>query len=155
MLLALQLCGLLGSKNVTGATNLIDTAGQAATRYFCSLLTDSGFGKGSRPISCYTSAEPHSPCRRVSAQAQMTKEQLSRSGEVMYSLREKFMALTVMLFSRFSDCFSSRGPVCCELQRTWTILLENQKMAGKWDKRKRDLLLHLSISQRERKIKLN
>lgn len=39
MLLALQLCGLLGSKNMTGATNLIDTACQAATRYFCSLLT--------------------------------------------------------------------------------------------------------------------
>lgn len=63
MLLALQLCELLGSRNLIGATNLIDTACQAATRYFCSLLTDSGFGKGSCPISCYTSSEPHSLCR--------------------------------------------------------------------------------------------
>jgi len=54
----------------------------------------------------------------------------------MYSLGEKFMALTVMLLSRSLDCFASRGPLCCVLQRTWTILLESRKRVGKGDKRK-------------------
>lgn len=43
MLLALWLCGLLGNKNLSGATNLIDRVCQTATRYFWSLLTDAGF----------------------------------------------------------------------------------------------------------------
>lgn len=43
VLLALWLCGLLASKDVSGATNLIDTACQSATRYFWSLLPDTRF----------------------------------------------------------------------------------------------------------------
>lgn len=46
------------------------------------------------------------------------------------------MALTEMLLSRSSDCFASRGPLCCVPQRTWIILLESRERVGKGDKRK-------------------
>lgn len=92
----------------------------------------------------------HHLSHRVSAQAQRAKEQLSRSGLVMYSLVEKFIALTVMLFSKSSNCFASRGPLCWELQRTLVILLKSQKMAGKWNKRKRQMHCYISPFPKEK-----
>lgn len=81
----------------------------------------------------------------------MAEEQFSRSWQVVYSLGEKFMALTVVLLSRALDCFASRGPLCCERQRTWIILLESRKRVGRRDKKKKQICCYiLSISQRER-----
>lgn len=64
------------------------------------------------------------------------------------------MALAVVLLSRALDCFASRGPLCCEQQRTWIILLESRKRVGKRDKKKRQICCYIfSISQRERTVR--